>query len=278
MWKQKLGMSAGGGFGVPAAEFVRLVHVAGFDAVSPEQCADLPAMIDAARECGLSLQSLHAPFGKAAAMWNPDPAVSVPAAEELIASLTDCARYEIPVMVAHVWIGFDYTFDPDHLHFTQFDSVVREAERLGVQIAFENTEGEEYLFALMDHYKNCAAVGFCWDAGHEMCYNHSKDLLAMYGDRLLVTHLNDNLGVSRYDGRTFWTDDLHLLPYDGIGDWEYNANRLRASRPLEYLNFELTIRSKPNRHENDGYAAMPLPVYLAEAYKRACRIAMRYAR
>ena len=73
-------------------------------------------------------------------------------------------------------------------------------------------------------------------------------------------------------------DDLHLLPYDGIGDWEYNVNRLRASKPLEYLNFELTIHSKPNRHENDGYAAMPLPVYLAEAYKRACRIARRYAR
>ena len=27
-----------------------------------------------------------------------------------------------------------------------------------------------------------------------------------------------------------------------------------------------------------GYAAMPLPVYLAEAYKRACRIAIRYTR
>ena len=81
MWKQKFGMSAGGGFGVPAADFVRLVHEAGFDAVSPEQCVDLPSMIDAARECGLSLQSLHAPFGKAAAMWDPDPAISVPAAE-----------------------------------------------------------------------------------------------------------------------------------------------------------------------------------------------------
>lgn len=278
MWKQKLGMSASGGFGVPAAEFVRLVGEAGFDAVSPEQCAELPSMIEAARECGLALQSLHAPFGRAAAMWDPDPAISAPAAEELIASLTDCARYAIPVLVAHVWIGFDYTFDRDRLRFAQFDRVVREAERLGIRIAFENTEGEEYLFALMEYFQGCETVGFCWDAGHEMCYNHSRDLLAMYGDRLLVTHLNDNLGISRYDGRTFWTDDLHLLPYDGIGDWESNVCRLRASRPLAYLNFELTIHSKPHRHENDGYAAMPLPVYLAEAYKRACRIAVRYTR
>ena len=47
MWKQKLGMSASGGFGVPAAEFVRLVGEAGFDAVSPEQCAELPSMVKA---------------------------------------------------------------------------------------------------------------------------------------------------------------------------------------------------------------------------------------
>ena len=52
--------------------------------------------------------------------------------------------------------------------------------------------------------------------------------------------------------------------------------RLRKSKKLEILNFELNITSKPNRHENDVYAQMPLEQYFAEAYKRACRIAFRY--
>ena len=139
-----------------------------------------------------------------------------------VAALEACARCGIPVLVAHTWIGFAYTFDAEKLYFGNFDALVTRAKELGVKIAFENTEGEEYLFALLERYKDEPAVGFCWDSGHELCYNHGQDLLAQYGCRLLVTHLNDNLGISRFDGRVYWTDDLHLLPYDGIADWEDN--------------------------------------------------------
>ena len=52
------------------------------------------------------------------------------------------------------------------------------------------------------------------------------------------------------------TDDLHLLPYDGIADWDYNIQRLRMARHQPILNFELNTTSKPNRHENDIYAGM----------------------
>ena len=276
MWKQKLGISVG----MPDKEQLQRLKAGGFDAVSPawHAAGDLAAVCAAARECGLALQSLHAPFDKAALLWSADEAVSAPALAEQLAALEDCARCGIPVMVAHVWIGFEYSFDPGNLYFGNFDALAARAAALGVKLAFENTEGEEYLFALLEHFQDETAVGFCWDSGHELCYNHGQDLLAKYGSRLLVTHLNDNLGISRFDGATFWTDDLHLLPYDGIADWEDNIRRLRASAPLEYLNFELGRHSKPNRHENDVYAQMPDEVYYAEAYKRACRIASRYAK
>ena len=130
---------------------------------------------------------------------------------------------------------------------------------------------------LMEHFKGNDVVGFCWDSGHELCYNHSQDLLAKLGDRLLITHLNDNLGISRFDGKVFWTDDLHLLPFDGIADWDDNIRRLAKAQPLDILNFELGIYSKPGRHENDIYTQMSLEQYFTEAYKRACRIAYKYA-
>lgn len=148
---------------------------------------------------------------------------------------------------------------------------------MGIKIAFENTEGEEHLFALMDAFKNNDTVGFCWDSGHEMCYNHSQDLLGRFGEKLIMTHLNDNLGISRFDGVTYWTDDLHLLPFDGIADWDYNISRMKKSKRQEILNFELNIVSKPNRHENDVYGKMTYEEYFAECYKRACRIAYKYA-
>ena len=179
-------------------------------------------------------------------------------------------------MVVHTWIGFQYTFCETAFGFRNFGQLVKKAQEYGVVIAFENTEGEEFLDALLEYFQRNEAVGFCWDSGHELCYNHSRDLLAKYGDRLCMTHLNDNLGISRFDGEIFWTDDLHLLPYDGIADWDYNIHRLRKSKQLDILNFELNINSKPGRHENDIYGLMTMEQYLAEAYKRACRIAYRY--
>ena len=134
------------------------------------------------------------------------------------------------------------------------------------------------MYALMDRYKGNDTVGFCWDSGHEMCYNRSKPLLKDFGDRLLMTHLNDNLGIRDFGGKMTSRDDLHLLPYDGIGDWEEYIALLKQSRPLDALNLEVGLSSKRERHENDFYAQMPLENYFTEAYKRICKIAYRYAK
>ena len=81
------------------------------------------------------------------------------------------------------------------------------------------------------------------------------------------------------EGRQAWEveityiDDLHLLPFDGIADWDGIARRLNRCGFSGPLTFELNTLSKPNRHENDGYAALPLEQYLALAYGRACRVA-----
>ena len=278
MWNQKISMSIGNHYSMPTPDIVKLLACIGFDGISPEWNAevDLSPVVDAAAQHGLGLVSIHAPFGGAANMWGTDAADA--AKSDLFGTLEACRRFSIPVMVVHNWIGFDYTFGDTAHGFANFGEVVEHAVKYGVKIAFENTEGDEYLYALMNHFNGNDTVGFCWDSGHELCYNHSRDLLADFGDRLLVTHLNDNLGISRYDGKTFWTDDLHLLPWDGIADWDDNIARLKRSRRLEYLNFELTTQSKPGRHENDCYARMSLEEYFTEVYKRACRVAYRYSR
>lgn len=280
MWKQKIGISLGNSYEIPTVDVIKLVAQIGFEAISPEwkKDVDMAEIVKAVDEAGIVIQSLHAPFGKSANMWSEDEAVSKPALDELLLTLKDCHEYQIPVMVVHTWIGFDYMEKPSEAGFANYKKLVDKATEYGVKIALENTEGEEFLFALMDYFKGNDTVGFCWDSGHEMCYNHSKDLLADYGERLIITHLNDNLGISRYDGKTFWTDDLHLLPYDGIADWDEIVERLRKSRELEILNFELGIRSKPNRHDNDVYENMAIEQYFTEAYKRACKIAYRYSK
>ena len=279
MWKQKIGISIDNNYSIPTPEVVKLLKQIGFDAVSPvwKSYDMLNDIVNAAKECGMAIQSLHAPFDQSANMWNCDKKVSADAKKGILNALDACAQFHIPILVVHTWIGFEYTFNGDSLYYANFDEIVALAKKYDVKIAFENTEGEEYLFALMEHFKNNDTVGFCWDSGHEMCYNHSQDLLSELGDRLIMTHLNDNLGISRFDGKTFWTDDLHLLPYDGIADWDYNVARLRKSKRIPYLNFELKIDSKPERHENDIYGKLKLEQYFTVAYKRACKIAYRYS-
>lgn len=277
MYRQKLGIAVKN-YGIPVREELQIIKNAGFDAVSPGWSSDAETaeIVAIAEELGLEIEYVHAPFKKATALWSRDEEMYAPAVKELFDVIDFCAKYGISVVVAHVWIGFGYRFDKDDLYYGNFERVVRYAEERCVKIAFENTEGIEYLMALMEHFENNETVGFCWDSGHEMCYNYSKDILGAFGDRLLVTHLNDNLGISRFDGTIYWTDDLHLLPYDGIGDWDDIVRRLKRARRVPVLNLELSIRSKPNRHDNDAYANMTPEMYYAEAYNRACRIACRY--
>ena len=279
MYQQKIGISIANSYSLPMGEVLQTIKTVGFDAISPiwESEAMLAQIVELARANGLELQSLHAPFHHAADLWSCDERCYGPAKNELLSVIDACVAFDIPVVVAHVWIGFDYQFDPSSLYYGHFDEIVAYAKERNVKIAFENTEGIEYLLALMEHFQHHDTVGFCWDSGHEMCYNHSADLLGRFGDRLLMTHLNDNLGISRFDGRIFWTDDLHLLPFDGVADWDDCIKRLKRSNRMPILNFELSITSKPDRHENDIYAQMPLAQYFTEAYKRACKIAYRYA-
>ncbi|MBR2950783.1 MAG: TIM barrel protein [Lachnospiraceae bacterium] len=274
MYKALLGLGTSANFKLSDADQVRMFAQVGFDAffVNWEKGMDLDSVKRAAEEENMIFQSIHAPFLKAADMWTEGEKAQE-AVEELEECLEDCAKYGVPVMVLHAFIGFEDHGSPNEQGVLNYGKVVEKARKLGVKLAFENTEGEEYLEMLMRAFADCEHVGFCWDTGHEMCYNYSKDMLALYGDRLFATHINDNLGIKDYNGKIFWTDDLHLLPFDGIGDWKDIADRMNRCGYDGILTFELGKTSKPNRHENDGYFRMELVDYLTESYKRACRVA-----
>ncbi len=272
MWNAKLCLGTTEEFGIPVEEQIRLFHQAGFEGFFTEWHpeADIAGWKRLGDELHMDYQSIHAPFGRAADMWKKGPQAEE-AVAELLGCLNDCAKNSVPIMIAHAFIGFE-DHSPTEEGIENYRTVAEAAQRLGVKVALENTEGEEYLAALMEGLKEYDCIGFCWDTGHEMCYNHSQDLLALYGDRLFCTHLNDNLGIRDVSGVITWRDDLHLLPFDGVADWEGIVKRLNRHGYNGYLTFELCKKSKPDRHENDGYQKMPLEEYLAEVYKRACRV------
>ena len=78
----------------------------------------------------------------------------------------------------------------------------------------------KYLAAIFNTYGSLDNVYFCWDTGHELCYNRGKDMMQYFGKYIISTHINDNMGVRDNSGIISCKDDMHLLPFDGIGDWK----------------------------------------------------------
>lgn len=261
-------------FGTPLTEQIDLLKKTGFDGffMAWRGDEDVRLCVRHGRETGMVFQSLHAPFTKMKDMWEKDEEKAQTALNELLHCLHLCAEEEIPLMVVHAFIGFeDHTPTPEGIE--RFGKLAAAAEKEKVLLAFENTEGEEYLDALLQAFRDNPWVGFCWDSGHESCYNRGQDLLGKYGDRLLCTHINDNLGISDPGGKITWLDDLHLMPFDGVIDWADAASRLHRCGYREALTMEMTVKSKPGRHENDAYAALPPEIYFAKCHERLQRIA-----
>lgn len=272
MYKTKLCMGTSVNFGISIEEQITLFKQTGFDAFFTDWDENIKNYRKLADKIGMTYQSLHAPFTNSAKMWKKDEE-SESAVNELLQCVKDCSEANIPIMVAHVYIGFESNAGPNEAGIENFGRVIEEAAKRNVKIAFENTEGEEYLAALMKTFSKYKNVGFCWDTGHELCYNKGKDMMALYGEHIICTHLNDNLGISDFNGKITWTDDLHLLPFDGINDWNSIVMRLNKYDYNDILTFELVKSSKPGRHDNDKYNRMIFEEYVAEAYARACRVA-----
>lgn len=257
---------------LPADEQIELLHQAGYDGAFTYADGSI-SVCDAKRmltERGMEYPFVHVMWEKLALMWEDSTEDGEFCMKAYLKTLEDCAECEVPMMVAHAIVGME-KHTPTELGAERFSRVLRRAEELGVQLCLENTEGEEYLKMLFDRFGDSPMLKFCWDTGHEMCYNHSKDLLLTYGKWLGATHLNDNLGISHPEEGITWRDDLHLLPFDGIGDWDDKAKRLVNTGYNGIITFELSVNCKPGSNANTVYAEMTPEDYLGESIRRARR-------
>lgn len=270
--KLKTGLAVGG-YGLNFNESLKLISEAGFDSffsgtASFEELKQRRALAD---KYGLIYSSLHAPFNKAADMW--EEGSSGDAAEAEIHGCIDlCFGIDVPILVVHPFIGFD-KHSPSEIGLERFKRLANYASDKNVKLAIENVEGEEYFDYLMNGLSDYESVGFCLDTGHQMCYNRGRDFLSELGNKLIYTHVNDNEGITYPDGRIFWHDDAHLLPFDGVQDWSKLALQLKNVGYKGFLTLELSKSSKPNRTCNDIYNSMSAEEYVFEAAARINKLA-----
>ena len=262
-------LSLGMGFKETPCEQMKLVKSVGWDGIftgwSKEE--DLEEYAKCADANKLIYQSVHAPFGNVDKLWESEIDGDKYADEQI-----ECIRRShdvgVDLVVAHAIIGMEKC-TPTTLGLRRFEKIFNVAENLGVTVALENTEGEIYVETLMKEFGSSDRVRFCIDTGHEMCYNSSRDIIGKYADKLICTHLNDNMGQT--GDIITWYDDSHLLPFDGVGNWDGIADRLRKAGYKNHLTFELTRNNKPERNTHDRYAHLDFEGFAALSLERAKR-------
>lgn len=263
-------------FGLTYEEQIDIIKNAGFEGVFSDwmKDEDMNSLISYARNAGLEYIYLHAPFYGMDDLWHDDVGdLAEKMLNDLYGCADCCAENNIEIMVCHAIIGMD-NHSPNELGIERITKIVEYAKEKGVKIAFENTEGPEYLQMIFDRFGHYEHIGFCFDSGHEMCYNAGIDMLARHGEKLIVTHLNDNMGQTEEE--ITFHDDNHMLPFDGIGDWNDIASRMHKCGFTGPLSFELVKENRPNRNTNDRYVAMTFEEYIAEAFDRADRFRKIY--
>lgn len=267
---RKLIINLGTGSGVSADEELKILKQTGWDGVFTgwnEENGN-KELAQSIRKQGLIYQSVHAPFDNMDKVWDDDERGEA-VIDRLIRCMQDAADVDVDLVIMHTIIGMDKC-TPTSIGLDRFGRLFDAAKKYGIRVSLENTEGEVYLEALLNEFKD-EHIGFCIDTGHEMCYNFSRDVISAYGQRMLSTHLNDNMGMT--GEKLTWHDDSHMLPFDGIADWEGIARRMNAVGYKEALTFELTRFNRPGRSTSDAYMQMSFEEYATLALERACRFA-----
>ena len=260
MYKHKLGVSYSPFLAAyNAEEGFRLFSSIGFDTTftmyTPEKGAsEIFTFKQAAQKSGIVIDSLHAPFNRINDMWSDDATIGDTCLRELCDCIEACKSFDIPTAVVHLSSGENAPHINDIGH-SRFDRLVECAVKNGVTIAFENQRKIANLAFVLELYKDVPNVGFCWDVGHEACFARGIEFMPLFGDRLVYTHIHDNFAV--------YNEDSHIIPFDGVIDFEKVARHIRNSNYNGSLTLELSCKAAEGMTPSEFYS---------RAYKAATKI------
>ncbi|MNJ38342.1 fructoselysine 3-epimerase [compost metagenome] len=197
------------GYELPIKERYQLIKETGFDGIllwwsegfGRGEYRNAPQLV---REAGLFIENIHTPIHNEHTLWL-DNLDGEDLANRYVQCVTDCAEFQIPTMVVHL-PNEDHPYSS--LGMDRIKRITEKAEQLGVNVALENLWNLTNLSYVLDQVDS-KRIGFCYDSGHHYNNYPDKDLLSLYGSRLMALHLHDNNG----------TYAQHGLPFDGSIDW-----------------------------------------------------------
>ena len=202
----------------------------------------------------IRFDTLHAPFNHINDMW-----LEHDGGMQMLAELKDCVDQCLvvgaPIAVVHLSSGLNPPTITD-IGRGRFEELVAYAQKKGVKIAFENQRKLFNLAWAFETFSPEDGVGFCWDCGHENCFTPGKQFMPLFSDRLICTHIHDNMGV--------FNEDKHMLPFDGSQDFDRVARQIRESGYRGVLMLEV-MAGTSDHYEGVNYQGISPMEYLQRA-------------
>ena len=213
-----------------------------------------------ADELGLNFEFLHAEWEGINAMWQ-EGEECVFIYEKMRKAIDLCAENDIPAVIIHTSSGWCPPA-AGALGFSRFDSLVNYAKEKGVIIAFENLRGVDTLRYITGRYKDFDNVRYCYDVGHANCYTPYVDWIGMFGEKLMYTHIHDNLLFPGYDR----DGDSHFLPFDGKIDYRDELRRLAK------VGYKGSLMLECFKEVKEEYQKMTMEEFLTLAKERVQKL------
>ena len=222
------------GYKIDYKERVKLISEAGFDAVmtNPDdrflaQNGTMEEQIELFKKFNLKPTSLHNQY-KTPELPNfwLEGEIGDRLEKTLIGDILTAKKYGFRCVVVHMVGKYSKVGEERLLR------VLKECEKNNVALAVENIDTQD---PIIDIFKNVSHpyLKFCYDAGHNNCFDPEYDYLEKYGDKLVCLHLHDNNGKA----------DEHTLNKFGTIDWDNIAKKFAKIKHIEdvSLDYELLM-------------------------------------
>ena len=255
-----IGVFAWFGYPLPLDERLSLIAEAGFDSTclwlgKEEELVDrgkagrMPVL---AREAGLKIDNIHAPFEHCNFLWSESREESEIIKREYREALSFCGSHSIGKLVVHVARG---ATPPPQSNggLSILEELISYAEDRDVILALENTTRSDYIDFVFLNLQS-SHLGLCYDSSHDFLEGQSRGgFLKKWGHLLVTTHFSDNKGEN----------DDHLVPEDGQIDWSIVADAF----PTKTYAGPRILEVYPDDSDN-----LSAEEFLNVAYERAIRL------
>ncbi len=222
------------GFDLPPEQKAKMIKDNGFDCVITNadkkwdcQNGSFRSQIKLFRKYGLKPSSLHMRYHdeNLKLFWEEGRA-GRRLERRLKKDLWLASRYNFSCVVTH--ISGKYS----EVGKKRLERILSFCKKVNVPIAIENTRNRVLFEKVFQNIKN-DYLKFCYDSGHNNCFDKGFDYFSKYGDKLVALHLHDNMGKK----------DDHTLNSLGTIDWDKIAKELAKLPPVS-LDYEILMVEK----------------------------------